>query len=147
LRGLGLALVTIIACRPVPTIQTRTYEPGEKAAKLDDLGVELLSATYDERQLTVVIDLQNVGNAPATIERSGLLLAYEQLEFPARQTTAAQTLELPAGGSERLTLSFETGTSIMEEAELIVRAARRGETWLDPVRLTIPPAPDVVVED
>lgn len=148
LRGLvGVGLTTgllLMGCGRALTVQTRTYEPGQVAAQRDALSVELVSATYDERELTVTIAFENAGATAASVQRHGLLLSYEQLEFPARQTTAARTVELEPGARQQVTLRFDMGTALLDDAELKVRGARRGQQWLDVLSLTIPKAPDVV---
>jgi hypothetical protein len=142
-----LLLFGLAACASEAVVGNRTYAPGDRMAKAQQLSVEVLAVTYDERLLTLQLAFENSSTAPTTVERGGILLAYEQLEFPPVRNTATETFELAPGAREEVRLMFETGTRLSDPAELVIRSARRGQTWLDQLHVQVDPAPDVVAPE
>jgi hypothetical protein len=139
----ALIATGVLACTG-PRIASHQYQPGEMAVSRQQLRLELRAATYDERQLTVLASLGNVGADRIVVEKAGILLAYDDLEFPVAddpQGPALADIELAPGETRDLALRFDTGSRIVADATLMLRAIRRGDTWQDVLQVPIAAAP------
>jgi hypothetical protein len=92
--------------------------------------------------VSVTVSLTNHGQAPVSLDRDGILLAYRELEFPVREgdaTPVEASTTLPPGGTVKLELGFGTEQMMVEAGVLQLLSLRAGEDWLAPLRVTIPP--------
>jgi hypothetical protein len=137
-------LAPLAACNRAggPQPQEASFPPGERVARSGAVSIELAGAHYDARQVAVTVSLTNHGQAPVSLARDGILLAYGELEFPVRQGDAAPveaTTTLPPGGTVKLELGFGTEQLMVEAGTLHLLSLRAGDDWLAPLHLTVPP--------
>lgn len=125
-----------------PGPQQVTFPPGERVVEGDGLSLELSGARYDMRQVSVQLTLRNQADAPITIEREGILLAYDALEYPISATASpklqARTV-IPAGEQAQLELGFVMEQALVEAGTLNLYSIRRGERLVEPLRVIVPP--------
>lgn len=145
--GLLATVLTSACAGPAgPGPQEATFPPGQRVARAPDLAVELTSARYDLREVSLQAKVTNRGTVPVVLDRQGILLEYRELEFPiselASPELAAETTVAPGEHAE-LTLGFVTEQALVEAATLHVMSIRRGgngePVWLEPLRLPVPP--------
>lgn len=140
--GIGLGSTGCASTSARPT--ERRYEPGAHRAHQEPLQLELLIAQYDERQLTLRVVLHNAGTTPARVHRRGILLAYQDLEFPVQIDPDApipERITIAPGDQRELWLGFETGSRIVQPAVLRLRAVEPAAESSEVLELAIEPAP------
>lgn len=144
LRTVLASCLLLAACRSAagPQPQAATFPSGQRVARSGAVSLELHEARYDLRHVTLTVSLTNHGQAPVSLDRDGILLAYHQLEFPVRQGDAAPveaSTTLTPGGTVKLELGFGTEQMMVEAGVLQLLSLRAGEDWLAPLRVTVPP--------
>jgi hypothetical protein len=144
LRTALVSCLLLCACRSAtgPQPQAATFPSGQRVARSGAVAIELHEAHYDLRHVSVTVSLTNHGQAPVSLDRSGILLAYRELEFPVREGDAnpvQASTTLPPGGTVKLELGFGTEQMMVEAGVLQLLSLRAGEDWLAPLRVTIPP--------
>jgi len=120
------------------------HAEGELTETVGALTAELRHTLYRDQGVVLTVQLRNDSDQPLVVQREGILLAYQGLEFaldvedpaaPSEQT------ELAAGASEELAIVFVTGTRMLEPGKLRLRAVRQGDKWLEALSLEVPPMP------
>ncbi len=143
--GLLAVLLLSLACNATsgPQPQRATFPPGERVARIGTVTLELAEAYYDLRGVSLKVSITNRGEAPLELERDGILLAYNQLEFPVLPSEARRVPErtlLAPGATVQLELGFGTDQLMVQAGTLRLLSIHAGnDTWLDPLLLTIPP--------
>lgn len=125
-----------------PKIRDVSFSPGRHVTRQDGLRLELLHAVYDDQGVSLTLGMKNGEDAAVTIERAGILLAHDDLEFPIASDpapTIAPVVEVPPGGEVQLAARFTFGHRLEEAATLRVRIARRGDAWIDGLSVAVPP--------
>jgi hypothetical protein len=125
------------------------FPPGRHVVRQQEVRVELIAATWDQTGLAVFLEIDNRGATPVTVERRGIVLGHQSLEFPVSSATdpplAAQTV-VPPHGKTRLRARFDTGARVTEISTLRLRAVRRDDDWIENLALSVPagidPDPD-----
>jgi hypothetical protein len=155
-RRLRLAFVLVLAVAASacadrgPTIREVGFPPGRHVVRHDGVRVELLHAIYDDRGVSLTLGVKNGGAAPVTIDRAGILLAHQDLEFPIAtdpEPTIAAITSVPPGGAVQLAARFTFGHRLEDTATLRVRIARRGEAWIEGLAVPVPPGFAAADED
>ncbi len=144
--GLVLGAAFASGCRTGGTGGTGSrgpskFAPGAHAVTTNGVRVELTTARYRETGVDLRLQIDNREGTPVLVQRQGLVLAYEDLEFPATavgDTPLPDTTEVPGKGQQTIEVRFDLGGRITAEATLKLRAVQRGQTWLEPIELTIP---------
>lgn len=145
LRTIVAPLLLAFACSTAsgPQPQRATFPPGERVARVGTVTLELAEAHYDLRQVSLTVTVTNRGEAPLRLERDGILLAYNQLEYPVLPSEAKpvpESTELPPGAAVQLELDFGTEQLMVQAATLRVLSIHASESdWLAPLQLTVPP--------
>ena len=138
----GLALAGACAAAEGPA--SSRFPPGEVASPAGPVVVEVGSAHYRERGVTLSVEIRNTTRDPLTVKREGILLAHGPLEFAVQTEVAgAPEAETRIGpeGRVSLELSFETGHALREPSQLMLRALASGERWHETTSVEIPPMP------
>lgn len=142
---LVLCLVLAAACAGSDALgpQQAEFPAGQRVTRSGALTLELSGARYDLREISVEVSLTNTGDTPLSLDRKGVLLAYEELEFPVAEASAPQLTEgtaLAPGSSTALELRFVLEQPLLGAATLHLMSIRRGDDdWLEPMRLAVPP--------
>jgi hypothetical protein len=107
--------------------------------------IELVAARWHDRGLVARVRIDNAGAASLSIERRGILLDYQGLEFPIALDRQFERVpvrfEIAAGARRDLVLPFSVGGRVGGAATLRLRALRRGSTWIEPFGLDVPAPP------
>ena len=117
------------------------FPPGSHAVTADGVRVELTTAKYDDTGVDVRLLIKNRGSEPVLVRRQGIVLAHEDLEFPATgidETPLPDTTEVRPKDEQTIQAHFELGARLTADAKLRLRGVQRGQTWLEPIELTIP---------
>ena len=125
-------------------VRTRTFEPGEQVAHGESTRLELVEIDYEERHLTLHITVTNRAESALTVQRKGLLLAYQELEFPVAQTpriNLPQAILVQPQQTVELLLPFSPGTPIHDRATLQLRWLQRDGRDLEVLALPVPGRP------
>jgi hypothetical protein len=126
-----------------PGPQQASFPPGQRVARRGSLSLELSEAHYDLSEVSLRVRLVNHGDTPLSLDRKGVLLAYDELEFPVADASAPELTEgtaLAPGSQTELELRFTIEQPLLEAATLHVMSIRRGDDdWLEPLRLAVPP--------
>lgn len=139
-----LCLLLTAACARPEAIgpQQANFPSGQRTARSGALTLELSEARYDLREVSVKVSLTNAGDTPLSLDRKGVLLAYDELEFPVAEASAPTLTEdtaLAPGASTELELRFVLEQPLLEAATLHLMSIRRDDDWLEPMRLAVPP--------
>ncbi len=137
-----LELVGACAAPTGPGPQQATFPPGQRVVRSGGLVLELAEARYDMREVALTVSLTNGTDTALTLERQGVLLAYEELEFPLDNGSAPTLTDettLAPQASEQIELRFVIEQPLLDAATLHVMSVRRGDDWLEPLRLAVPP--------
>lgn len=152
--GLHLALACAAGLSACAERRPRTadvsFPPGKHVGRHDGLRVELLHATYDELGVSVRIGLHNGGEQPIAIDRRGILLEHEGLEFPIAGDpvpTIAPRTELPPDGKTQLEARFTLGHRLEGPGVIRLRAIERGDHWIEGARVGLPAGFDATGDD
>jgi hypothetical protein len=124
-----------------PKIREVSFPPGRHVVRQDGVRLELLHAVYDGQGVSLTLGVKNRGAAPIVIERDGILLAHEDLEFPIAtdpEPTIAASTTVPPEGEVHLAARFTFGHRLEDTATLLVRIARRGEDFIDGLAVPVP---------
>jgi hypothetical protein len=133
---LRIALLALLAaCGNAPEPRAQSFEPGSQIVRGDRVDVELVTAQHEERSLRLLVAITNRARAPLEVGRGGLLLAYQELEFPV-DASVPNSITIPSGERVELVLAF--ATPIAARSILRVRALERSGALLDGVALPIP---------
>lgn len=147
-RRLRIALVLVFVGLPsacaerAPKIREVSFPPGGHVVRHDGVRLELLHAVYDDHGVSLTLGLKNGGPSPITIERVGILLAHDDLEFPIASDpppTIAESTSVPPAGQVQLAARFTFGHRLEVPARLHVRIVRRGQEWIDGLAVPVPP--------
>lgn len=141
-----LAWAGLCACAGSSDVVRREFEGEIHAVGNDALALALREIQYEERFVTLRLALHNPSEAPTLIERTGLLLAYGELELPPSSTVGPAlppSFSLAPGDTQELWIAYVTGDRMLHAGTLVVRAVRQGEAYTLPLQLAIPPAPVV----
>lgn len=126
-----------------PGPQQASFPAGQRVARSGSLSLELSEAHYDLSEVSLRINLVNHGDAPLSLDRKGVLLAYDELEFPVADASAPLLIEdtaLAPGSTTELELRFTIEQPLLEAATLHMMSIRGGpDDWLEPLRLAVPP--------
>lgn len=117
---------------------------GEIRQTVGALTAELRHTLYRDQGVVLTVELRNDSDQPVVVQREGILLAYQGLEFaldPEDASLPPDRTELAAGESDKLEIVFVTGTKILEPGQLRFRAVRAGDRWLEVLSLEVPPMP------
>ncbi|MEM9452904.1 MAG: hypothetical protein AAGF11_01910 [Myxococcota bacterium] len=140
---LACACATSCATSEALGPQQARFPAGQRVTRSGALTLEMSEARYDLRELSVKVSLTNAGDAPLLVERKGVLLAYDELEFPVAEASAPELTEstaLAPGSSTELELRFVIEQPLLEAATLHLLSIRRDDDqWLDPLRIAVPP--------
>ena len=120
------------------------HAEGEITETVGALTAELRHTLYQDQGVVLTVELRNASDQPLVVQREGILLAYQGLEFALDLEDASappERTELAAGGSKELAIVFVTGTRILEPGKLRLRAVRAGDRWLEVLSLDVPPMP------
>ena len=126
-----------------PGPQEASFPPGQRVATSGALQLSLASARYDMQTVQLDVTLRNAGDTPLLVLREGILLAYNELEFPvstpATSPLAAETT-IPAGGEIELAFQFVIEQALIDAGTLHVMSIREGtDGWLQPLQMAVPP--------
>jgi len=126
-----------------PGPQEALFPPGQRVARGDEISVQLVRARYDETQVALQVMVSNHASTALTLEREGMLLAYEELEYPISTlispALATQTVVDPSA-SATLELGFVLDQALVRAATLHLHSLRHGErSWAEPLELVVPP--------
>lgn len=144
LPSLFVLLLTAACARPSgPGPQEAQFPEGSRTSSNDALDLELTGARYELRLVKVDISLHNPGDTALTLERQGILLEYNELEFPVSDLgteVLADEIVVDPGATVKLELGFVTEQALVEAATLHVMSIRRGpDAWTEPVTIAVPP--------
>jgi hypothetical protein len=117
----------------------RHFETGEQVVRSEGVLLELLTVEYDDRHVTVHVAVTNRSREPVTVNREGLLLAYQKLEFPVAEherLPVPASIDVPPGERVDLVLPFDV--PLLDDGVLRLRSLHRGERSLDVVSIAIP---------
>ncbi|MEM7153558.1 MAG: hypothetical protein AAF799_12000 [Myxococcota bacterium] len=140
-----LALLLAAACTgPAgPGPQEANFPKGSRTSANAALQLELTAARYEMRLVSIEVALHNPGQTALTLERQGILLEYNQLEFPVTDLgteVLANEIVVDPGATIQLQLGFVTEQALLEAAKLHVMSIRRGpESWAEPLTIAVPP--------
>ena len=84
-----------------------------------------------------------------TVERAGLLLAYNGVELPPSSLVGPPVppyFTVEGQGSQELWLTYVTGDRMLHAGQLVFRTVRQDAGYLMPLALEVPPAPLVNLE-
>lgn len=143
--ALLVGLGTACAGPAGPGPQEATFPPGQRVARGPQVAVELLAARYDMRQVELRATIVNRGDEPLTVDRDGILLEVQALEYPvSRLASDAPQEHTVVGPGERaeLRLAFVMEQALVQAGTLHLMSIRRGaedQPWLEPLHLPVPP--------
>lgn len=111
------------------------------------LAVRATSITYEPDGIVVSLGIDNTGPASLSIERAGIMLAWDELEYPAEaaegDSPEPEWIELEPGASVELRLRVHLGRSLTGPgSRLIFRSLTRdGVAVVELPELRIPAMP------
>lgn len=138
-----LPLALLFGCSRAPELLRRTFEPGERSARVTGVTLDVLQVEYVERGVDLRLMLANKSAEPTTVSLRGMLLAYGELEFPIDGPQRQDEVELAAGQERELSLTFTVGGRLLDDALLMVRAVEHAGQDLEPMAIPIPASPVV----
>jgi hypothetical protein len=137
LAGLGLCLTLGCGDAHWHTLRWPSNEPGappQPRSETAELGLGLSATQIDYEPEAVVIALvvDNRGTEPLRIERAAMLLAWDELEYPADADPSAPAwIELEPGASAATKLRYHLGQPLTGSgARLLLRSISAGERAL-----------------
>lgn len=127
----------------------RDFEDGSRVARADRLEIHLRQIDYEERYVLLRLEVHNPSDLPMTVERRGLLLAYNGVELPPSSLVGPPvppSFTVEGRGSQELWLTYVTGDRMLRAGQLVFRTVRQDSRYLMPLALDVPPAPLVNLE-
>jgi hypothetical protein len=130
----------------------RAYEPGTRVARREGVEVGLVGAVWDDRGVTLRLEVVALDEA-VDLPMRNVVLVYEELAYPvgpvpggpwpSPATGEAAVLRVEAGMAARVTGRVELGRSLTSPAVLRVhgRASPVGDADASRLELEIPPMP------
>ena len=145
----------LVSCLGTGILGERTFAPGEATATAEGVRIELLHARYEDEMVEVDLAVANGTESVVSVDRDGLMLALDELEYPTDVGSEAAPLrpspdgkplaeavtEVPPQGRGTLRVRFRIGHPMRDVGTVLVRSIKRDGRWLDPFRLELPPAP------
>ncbi|MCR9159297.1 MAG: hypothetical protein ACE37F_08735 [Nannocystaceae bacterium] len=115
------------------------FDPGEHAASVQAVRVDVVQARYAERQLTVLCTVGNDGDTPLTVTRAGVLLDDDGLEIPpAALAGQPAQVSIAPGDAISLQFAFPVGGWEPRARTLGFWVLGRDGRDLPPVRVSVP---------
>lgn len=126
-----------------------TMVKNEIVARASGVTAELVRIEYGPESVQLRVELHNREDAPLSLDRTGVLLAHDGLEYPARPASPRGPDPVLAAPRQSVAFDviFELGRPLGGDARLMLRTLRRGERYLDPLELAVPAVPAALGED
>jgi hypothetical protein len=117
-----------------------TFAPNEHVSRRGEVQLELAAVGYQGRRVTLSVGLSNRNDVPLHVAHEGILLRYEELEYPLEEPPAkvADPIVLAAGDRLDVDLRFRLGPPLLHDATLVFRIVRSGDTWIEGLRIRVP---------
>lgn len=117
--------------------------------------MELARAAYLPRGVEFEVHLSNPSDVELELEREGVLLSFQGLEYPldetapptvhedpsARGRPLPETLSVPSREGRVLRLPFRLGRPMSETGWVVLRGLRDADGYLEPLWLEVPAVP------
>lgn len=144
-----------MACAGQADLVEREYPSHEFTARSTQARVELVRAAYLPRGVEFEVRLTNPADAPLHLDRDGVLLSFQGLEYPLDETAPPSvqdegsprsramppTLDVAAGETRVLHLPFRLGRGLSEASWIVLRGLRTADGYLEPLWLEVPAVP------
>lgn len=143
-------------CASGDAIHERSYESNEFSTTSRRARVELVHAAYLPRGVEFEIVLTNLEDRELSLDREGILLSYQGLEYPLDLTSddtprgsktpvmrddVPPRISIGPGDQYPLRLAFRLGRPLTETAWIVLRTVAVDESFDDPLWLEVPAAP------
>jgi hypothetical protein len=134
------ALCCAIACSSAAPLVRHTFAPNEHVARRGDVQLELAAVGYQGRRVTLSVGLSNRNEVPIQVAHEGILLRYEELEYPLEvpPVQIADPIVVGPGGRLDVDLRFRLGPPLLHDATLMLRTVKRGDTWIEGLHVRVP---------
>jgi hypothetical protein len=150
-----MLLLVGLACAGRNDLVERDYPNDAFSVRGPEARIQLTHAAYLPRGVEFELRLTNVAVLPVEVERDGILLSYQGLEYPLDASAPATvwedasipavplptTLALSPGEMRRLRLPFRLGRSMSEAGWIVVRGLRVAGEYREPLWLEVPAVP------
>jgi len=135
-----MAFCCAMACSSAAPLVRHTFAPNEHVARRGDVQVELAAVGYQGRRVIVSVGLSNRNDTPIHVAHEGILLRYEELEYPLEVPPAKLADPIVVGPGDRLDvdLRFRLGPPLLHDATLVFRMVKAGNTWIEGLRIRVP---------
>jgi hypothetical protein len=102
--------------------------------------IDLAAVGYQGRRVILSVGLSNRNDVPIHVSHEGILLRYEELEYPLEAPPAKVADPIVLGPGDRLDvdLRFRLGPPLLHDATLVFRTVRSGNTWIEGLRIRVP---------
>jgi hypothetical protein len=129
-----------MACSSSTPLVRHTFAPNEHVARRGDVQVELAAVGYQGRRVILSVGLSNRNDVPIQVAHEGILLRYEELEYPLEVPPAKVDDPIMLGPGDRLDvdLRFRLGPPLLHDAILVFRTVRSGNTWIEGLNIRVP---------
>ncbi len=105
------------------------------------LAVAATRVDYEPEGVVVWLTVSNLGDGALVIDRAGILLSWDELEYPVDADTSG-SVELAPGDGVELRLRYELGRTLSGAGELVFRSLTRdGVELVELPRLELPAMP------